>query len=307
MAKEIWEIKYRPKSVSDYVFQNGKHREIVEKYIEEKHIPHLLLNGHRGTGKTSLAIVLKNELEIDDSDFMVINASDENNVDTMRNKIKGFISTYSMSRFKLVLLDEADYLTQGAQAILRNMMEEYADNARFILSCNKGHKIIPELKSRCFEIIFKKMDKDDILERLAVILKKEKVKADLETLESYVMAAYPDLRKAIQLTQSNVKDNTLQPLNEVDPSTEIHLKVVALMEENKYSAIRDTISSSMGDDDWESMYRFLYEFLHEIGKFEDQNKWKAGIIIIADHLYRHSLVADPEINAMAMFLRLGDV
>ena len=174
MAKELWEIKYRPKSVEDYLFQDDKHRELVNKFISERTIPHLLLNGHRGTGKTSLAVVLKNELEIDDSDFMVINASDENNVDTMRNKIKGFISTYSMSEFKLVLLDEADYLSQSAQALLRNMMEEYANNARFILSCNRGNKIIPELKSRCFEILFKRMDKTDMMERLAIILKTEK-------------------------------------------------------------------------------------------------------------------------------------
>ena len=238
MAKELWEIKYRPKSVEDYLFQDDKHRELVNKFISERTIPHLLLNGHRGTGKTSLAVVLKNELEIDDSDFMVINASDENNVDTMRNKIKGFISTYSMSEFKLVLLDEADYLSQSAQALLRNMMEEYANNARFILSCNRGNKIIPELKSRCFEILFKRMDKTDMMERLAIILKTEKVKVNLRTLTTYVDLAYPDMRKAIQLIQNNSVDGMLQEPSEIDPSTEVNLKVVELMEANKYSSIR---------------------------------------------------------------------
>lgn len=307
MAKELWEIKYRPKCVEDYLFQDEKHRELVNKFINEKNIPHLLLNGHRGTGKTSLAVVLKNELEIDDSDFMVINASDENNVDTMRNKIKGFISTYSMSEFKLVLLDEADYLSQSAQALLRNMMEEYADNARFILSCNRGNKIIPELKSRCFEILFKRMDKTDMLERLAIILKAEKVKANLRTLTRYVDMAYPDMRKAIQLIQNNSLGGVLQEPSEIDPSIEVNLKVVELMEANKYSSIREAISGSMSDDDWEQLYTFLYTYLHEIGKFSDEKKWKAGIIILAEHLYKHSLVADPEINAVAMFLRLGDI
>lgn len=307
MAKELWEIKYRPKRVEDYLFQDEKHRELVNKFINEKNIPHLLLNGHRGTGKTSLAVVLKNELEIDDSDFMVINASDENNVDTMRNKIKGFISTYSMSEFKLVLLDEADYLSQSAQALLRNMMEEYADNARFILSCNRGNKIIPELKSRCFEILFKRMDKTDMLERLAIILKTEKVKVSLRTLTTYVDMAYPDMRKAIQLIQNNSLDGILQEPSEIDPSTEVNLKVVELMEANKYSSIREAISGNMSDDDWEQLYTFLYTYLHEIGKFSDEKKWKAGIIILAEHLYKHSLVADPEINAVAMFLRLGDI
>lgn len=307
MAKELWEIKYRPKSVEDYLFQDDKHRELVNKFISERTIPHLLLNGHRGTGKTSLAVVLKNELEIDDSDFMVINASDENNVDTMRNKIKGFISTYSMSEFKLVLLDEADYLSQSAQALLRNMMEEYANNARFILSCNRGNKIIPELKSRCFEILFKRMDKTDMMERLAIILKTEKVKVNLRTLTTYVDLAYPDMRKAIQLIQNNSVDGMLQEPSEIDPSTEVNLKVVELMEANKYSSIREAISGNMSDDDWEQLYTFLYTYLHEIGKFSDEKKWKAGIIILAEHLYKHSLVADPEINAVAMFLRLGDI
>lgn len=307
MAKELWEIKYRPKSVEDYLFQDDKHRELVNKFISERTIPHLLLNGHRGTGKTSLAVVLKNELEIDDSDFMVINASDENNVDTMRNKIKGFISTYSMSEFKLVLLDEADYLSQSAQALLRNMMEEYANNARFILSCNRGNKIIPELKSRCFEILFKRMDKTDMMERLAIILKTEKVKVNLRTLTTYVDLAYPDMRKAIQLIQNNSVDGMLQEPSEIDPSTEVNLKVVELMEANKYSSIREAISGHMSDDDWEQLYTFLYTYLHEIGKFSDEKKWKAGIIILAEHLYKHSLVADPEINAVAMFLRLGDI
>lgn len=307
MAKDLWEIKYRPKNMSEYVFQNSKHEEFVKKCVEEGSIPHLLLNGHRGTGKTSLAYLLKNELHIDDSDFMVINASDENNVDTMRNKIKGFISTYSMGDFKLVLLDEADYLSQSAQALLRNMMEEYADNARFILSCNRGNKVIPELKSRCHEIQFKRMNKDDMLERMAVILSKEKVKADVDTLDSYVEIAYPDMRKAVQLLQSNVIDGVLQQPSEIDATTEINLQVVSLMEKNQYMAIREALSSSMGDDDWEQLYTFLYTYLHDIGKFSDEKKWKAGIVIIADHLYKHALVADPEINAVAMFIRLGEV
>ena len=307
MAKELWEIKYRPKNMSEYVFQNPKHKDTITKFITEKTIPHLLLNGHRGTGKTSLAAVLKNELEIDDSDWMFIPASDENNVDTVRNKIKGFISTYAMGDFKVVYLDEADYLSKSAQGMLRTMMEEYADNARFILSCNYGNKIIPELKSRLFEISFSKMEKDDIFERLGVILKKEKVKTDYETLEQYVEASYPDLRKAIQLIQNNVVDGVLTPISEMNPVLEVNMAIAELMEANKYSGIREVIAAGMGDEDWEQMYRFLYETLDGIGKFSDSNKWKAGIIIIADHLYRHALVADPEINATAMFLRLGDV
>lgn len=307
MAKELWEIKYRPKNLKEYVFQNSKHKETIEKFIADDSIPHLLFNGHRGTGKTSLAFIIKNELRIDDSDWMFIAASDENNVETVRNKIKGFISTYAMGNFKVVYLDEADYLSKAAQGMLRTMMEEYADNARFILSCNYGNKIIPELKSRLFEINFAKMDKDDIFERLGAILKSEKIKTDYSTLEQYVEASYPDLRKTIQLIQNNVRNGILTQIEHINPILEVNMAIAELMEKNKFSSIRTVIAAGMGDEDWEQMYRFLYETLDGIGKFSESNKWKAGIIIIADHLYRHSFVADPEINATAMFLRLGDI
>lgn len=308
MAKELWEIKYRPKSIDDYVFNDEKQEKIIRKFIEEKTIPHLLLVGHRGTGKTSLAFVIKNEFEISDSDFMIINASDENNVDTMRNKIKGFISTYSMSDFKVVLLDEADYLSHSAQALLRNMMEEYSDNARFILSCNKGNKIIPEIKSRCFELIFKTINKDQMLERLANILANEGAKCKVSILKEYVNLSHPDMRKAIQLLQNNVVDGKIESPSVVDSNTEVNIKIVELMENDRYLEIKDLLSEEgFGDDDWIQLYKFLYTYLNEIGKFKDEKNWKIGILTIAEYLYKHSIVADPEINATAMFIKLGEI
>lgn len=307
MSKELWELKHRPATISEYVFQDPKQKQIIEKFIEEQSIPHLLLSGHRGTGKTSLAMILKNELGIDDSDFLEIKGPRENDIDTMRNKILGFISTFAMSQFKIVFIDEADRMSIAAQDAAKSMLEEYADNARFILTSNKAHKITPELKSRCFEMIFKKSDRDDYLERLAIILRKEKVKADLPTIEKYVEMAYPDLRKAIQLAQANIVDHKLVAPNEITSSDELILKVITLMEKNEYLAIRDVLSSSMTDDDIEETYQFLYETLEGIGKFSDVKKWKAGIVIIADHLYKHDKVAHADINAMHMFIRLGDV
>lgn len=307
MSKELWELKHRPATLADYVFQDAKQKQTIEKFIEEQSIPHLILSGHRGTGKTSLAMILKNELGIDDSDFLAINGSRENDVDTMRNKIHGFISTFAMSQFKIVFIDEADRMSVAAQDAAKSMLEEYADNARFILTSNKAHKITPELKSRCFEMIFKKSDRDDFLERVAIILKKEKVKADISTIEKYVELAYPDLRKAIQLTQANSVDGKLTLPSAITASDDIILKIITLMESDGYLAIRDVLASGMADDDIEEMYRFLYETLEGIGKFSNVTKWKAGIVIIADHLYKHDKVADTEINAMHMFIRLGDV
>ena len=307
MAKELWETKYRPKSVDEYIFQNEKHRELIEKFIADGYIPHLLLSGHRGTGKTSLVNVLKNELEIDDMDYLVINASDENNVDTIRNKIKNFISTFAISKFKLVFLDEADWLTNNAQAALRHMMEEYAENARFVLSCNRGHKIMDELKSRCLEISFKRMSKDDMLERLAVILSTEKIKATVDILNEIVDVAFPDMRKAVQLLQNNVKDGVLQPPSDFEPVMEANVKLVGALERKDFNEIREIVSTGLSDDDWEQLYTFLYTYLDQIENFKDSKKWRSGIVIIADHLYKHSMVADPEINAMAMFIRLCEV
>lgn len=309
MPKDMWEIKYRPQKLSDYIFQNAQEQQQLERYVEEGSIPHLLLSGHRGTGKTTLAYILKNELNIDDSDFMVINASDENSVDTIRNKIKGFVSTFALSKFKMVFLDEADYLSHNAQAVLRNMMEEYADNARFVLTCNKLHKVMPELQSRCRTILFSAPDKDSMMLRMAAILKKESVKVpSLDVLEEYVEQLYPDCRKMIQTLQENSATGTLQPLTGSSDNMEVHLKIAQLMEKGKFLEMREYIAANVSDDQWEELYKFLYEYLHEIGKFaKDDKKWAAGMVIIADHLYRNSFVSDPEINAVAMFIKLGEL
>jgi DNA polymerase III gamma/tau subunit len=138
MAKQLWSIKYRPKTLDDYIFKDDNHRALVERWVTEKNIPHIFLKGHRGTGKTSLALLLKNLLEVEDSDFLSLNASDDNNIETIRNKVKNFISTFAYGPFKIVLLDEADGLTPAAQGTLKSMMEEFSDNARFNHYLNCG-------------------------------------------------------------------------------------------------------------------------------------------------------------------------
>jgi len=308
---DMWEIKHRPSTIDDYIFQNESEREAIESYITNKSFPHLLLAGHHGTGKTSLAYLLKNELEISDSDFLVINASDENSVDTVRTKIKNFISSYALSPFKIVFLDEADLLTQSAQGALRNMMEDYADNARFILTCNKPAKIMNALKSRCRFVEFKSLDRDNFTARLVKILQEEQVVFKLKILNQYIDAFFPDCRKTIQMLQHGSVEGKLRPLDELSDDskqTEMYVKIADLMAANQYMQLRDYISANVNDDEWESLYRFLYESLNEIGKFsKDDKKWLAGTVIIADHLYKHAIVADPEINAFAMFIRLGEI
>lgn len=309
MAKQLWSIKYRPTTLDDYIFKDDNHRALVERWVEEKSIPHILLKGHRGTGKTSLAGLLKILLEVEDSDYLSLNASDDNNIETIRTKVKNFISTFAYGEFKIVLLDEADGLTPAAQGTLKSMMEEFSDNARFILTCNKPNKIIPELHSRCQSLEYKALDKDQMIERAAHILKKEKVKTSLENLEAYVDSCYPDFRRVIETLDQNSQDGQLLPFDEREEDiTEWQMTLVEMIEGDNFTGLREAMSSVTSDDEWDEVYRFLYENLQELGKFKgDFDRWSQGVVIIADHLFRHSQVADPEINAAAMMIRLGGV
>jgi DNA polymerase III delta prime subunit len=310
MAKQLWSIKYRPKTLDDYIFKDDNHRALVERWVTEKNIPHIFLKGHRGTGKTSLALLLKNLLEVEDSDFLSLNASDDNNIETIRNKVKNFISTFAYGPFKIVLLDEADGLTPAAQGTLKSMMEEFSDNARFILTCNKPNKVIPELHSRCQSLEYKALDKDQMLERAAAILKKEKVKAgSIENLEAYIESCYPDFRRVIETLDQNSIDGHLLPFDEREEDiADWQMKLVEMIEGDNFTGLREALSAVTSDDEWDEVYRFLYDNLHELGKFKgDFDRWSQGVVIIGDHLFRHSQVADPEINAAAMMIRLGGV
>lgn len=307
MPNKLWVEKYRPKSISDYIFQNEDHQKRFLKFIEDKSIPHLLLSGHRGTGKTTLAFILKAELEIEDADFKILNASDENSIDTIRNSIKGFAQTLPMGEFKIVFMDEADYLTPNAQAALRRMMEEYSDTVRFILTCNKVHKIIPEIKSRVQEFVFNEFDKKKAAAYAVKILKKEGVEFSKEKLVEYIKLSYPDMRKLIQMMQQNVVDGVLQDPVENSGIVKTMAEVTIYLKDDDWVTAREKAVESIGEDEWEECYQFLYDYLHELGKFQDTEKWRQGIIIIADHLYKHSLVSNPEINFSACMLRLAGV
>jgi DNA polymerase III delta prime subunit len=305
--KELWVEKYRPSSVKDYVFRDDKQKKQVSSWVESGAIPHLLFSGAAGTGKTTLAKVLLNELEVDDGDVMFINASSENNVDTMRTKINGFASSLPFSgEFKYVLLDEADYLSQNAQAILRNMMETYSNTCRFILTCNYPNKVIPAIHSRCQGYHIEKLDTNEFTARIAEILLEESIKPDLETLDIYVRSTYPDLRKCINMVQQNIVDGKLQqPGQGEGGESDWVLEYVAMFQIGKISDARKLIVNKARAEEYESVYRKLYENLDWFGE-DELTKGKA-LLCIRDGLVNHSLVADPEINLSATLLELQHI
>lgn len=303
----IWAEKYRPNTLAEYVFHDQGLKNAVEKMVSDKTMPHLLLSGVQGSGKTTLSMILMNELGIDEMDILTINASDENDVDTMRNKIKSFITTYAMGSFKVVRLEEADYLTPNSQAVLRAMMQDYVDVARFVLTCNYENKIIPPLKSRCQHFRFTKPAYEDVLEYTAKILIAEKVKFTVDLLEKYIAVGYPDIRKIVNLLQQNTSEGKLQPLEAKGESGDYKFALLELIERGKWTDARKLACAEVAREEWEDVYKFLYENLDKSPSFNTKDKWEAGIVIIADHLYKHAFVADPEINAAAMFIRLEQV
>ena len=261
--KELWVEKYRPSSIGEYVFRDGKQKHQVQSWVESGAIPHLLFSGSAGTGKTTLAKVLLKELGVDDGDVMFINASSENNVDTMRTKINGFASSLPFGgEFKYVLLDESDYLSQNAQAILRNMMETYSSTCRFILTCNYPNKVIPAIHSRCQGYHIEKLDTNEFTARFAEILITEGINPDLEILDVYVRSAYPDLRKCINMVQQNIVDGVLQqPGQGESGESDWILEYVANMQIGKISEARKLIVSKARAEEYEGVYRKLYENL----------------------------------------------
>ena len=305
--RELWVEKYRPTSVKDYVFRDTKQKKQVSSWVDSGAIPHLLFSGAAGTGKTTLAKVLLNELGVDGGDVMMINASNENNVDTMRTKINGFASSLPFSGdFKYVLLDEADYLSPNAQAILRNMMETYSTTCRFVLTCNYPNKVIPAIHSRCQGYHIEKLDTQEFTARVATIAITESVDVDLETLDIYVRSTYPDLRKCINMVQQNVVDGKLQAPGEGESGeSDWILEYVALFQLGKISEARKLIVAKARAEEYEGVYRKLYENLDWFG--EDDMVQGRALICIRDGLVNHALVADPEINLSATLLELQHI
>ena len=301
--KELWVEKYRPKTIDGYVFRDNHQKEQVERWVKEGTIPHLLFSGNAGIGKTTLAKILLNELGIDGLDVLEINASRTNSVEDVRDKIVNFVQMIPFGDFKVVLLDEADYLSPNAQAALRGVMEEYHTTARFILTCNYPNRIIPALHSRCQGFHIERVDSTEFTARVATILVDEGMEFDLDTLDTFVRATYPDLRKCINMVQMNSLDGKLHSPEKGDAGeSDYKLQMVELFKAGKIQEARKLVCGQARPEEMEEIYRWLYDNITIFGDEATQDK---AILIIKQGLVDHTLVIDPEINLAATLIRLA--
>lgn len=304
--KQLWVEQYRPRDIDGYVFRDEEQREQVKQWIKAGTIPHLLFSGAAGIGKTTLAKILINALNIDQYDILEINASRDNGVEFIRSKIEGFVSTMPFGAFKVVLLDEADYLSVNAQAVLRGLMETYSDTARFIMTCNYPHKIIPALHSRCQGFHIEKVDHTEFTARAATVLVTEGVEFDLDVLDSYVKATYPDLRKCLNLLQMNTVEGKLKTPSETGAGTaDYKLVMVDLFKAGKIREARQLLCSQARPEEMEEIFRWMYDNLELFAKTEEQKD--EAIIVIRKGAANASLVADQEINLSATFTELMQI
>ena len=296
----LWVEKYRPDTLEGYV-GNEHILQKVRIYIENEDVPHLLLYGQAGTGKTTLAKIITNQI---DCDVMYINASDENNVDTVRDKIRGFASSMGFRKWKVIILDESDYLTPNAQAALRNLMETFSKTTRFILTCNYVEKIIDPIQSRCQTFGITPPSKKEVAMRLKDILDGEGVQYEMPDLAVLVNSGYPDIRRVLNAAQRQVIGGVL----EIDKASTIQAnymdEVLTVLKSNEnlkdtFRNVRQIIADSKVKD-FTPFYRFLYDNVDEYAS------GKAGNIIlkIAEAQYQDASVVDKEINVMAMMLQI---
>ena len=301
MSKDntLWVEKYRPQTLDTYI-GNDHLKSKVEVYLESGDLPHLLLYGKAGTGKTTLAKLLVNNIECD---YLYINASDENNVDTVRTKVKNFASTIGFKDMKIIILDECDYITPNAQAALRNLMETFSKHCRFILTCNYVERIIDPIQSRCQSFQIVPPSKSEVAKHLHSILVNENVIDNMEDIKVLVDSGYPDIRRIINSAQRNVVKGKLKLDTSSIIQNDYKLKLLKILEtQNKKNAFKE-IRQLLADNkitDFADLFRLLYDEVDSWGK----GHVAECILIVARYELSDSQVVDKEINVMAMLIEL---
>ena len=299
MSNTLWVEKYRPSNLDTYI-GNDHLKSKVSVYLESGDLPHLLLYGKAGTGKTTLAKLLVKNIECD---YLYINASDENNVDTVRNKVKNFASTMGFKDYKIIILDECDYITPNAQAALRNLMETFSKHCRFILTCNFVERIIDPIQSRCqsFQII--PPSKKEVAKHIHDILLKENVMSDMKDLKVLIDSGYPDIRRVINSAQRNTVKGKLKLDTTSIIQNDYKLKLFKILKtQDKKTAFKDIRQLLLDNKitDFADLFRLLYDDVDDWGK----GHVAECILIIARYELSDGQVPDKEINAMAMIIEL---
>ena len=305
--KELWVEKYRPNTVDGYVFVDQSQREQVQQWIKDGSIPHLMLSGSAGTGKTTLAKLLINELGVDEYDVMWANGSKEARKIEWVDKLIGFCQTMPFGKFKVVLIDEADYMNKDSvQPALRNLMEDYSQTVRFILTCNYPHKIIAPIHSRCQGFHIVKTDHVEFTARVATVLLEENIAFDMDVLDSYVKATYPDLRKCLNLVQLNSQTGELKQPSAADKSArDWRLECVDLFKRGKIREARAVLCQNSNPEEAEDVFRWMYDNLDLWG--DTPERQDQAIVIIRNGLVNNNSVADVEINLSATLIELAGI
>jgi len=295
----LWVEKYRPNKLDSYI-GNEHLKSKVSVYLESGDIPHLLLFGRAGTGKTTLAKLLVNNM---DCDYLYINASDENSVDVVREKVKNFASTLGFKDMKVIILDECDYITPNAQAALRNLMETFSKNCRFILTCNYVERIIDPIQSRCqsFQII--PPDRKQVAQHLVNILTNENVKYQIKDVATIVNSGYPDIRRVINGSQRQVVNQTLvideNTITQNDYKTKVLEIIKTQDKKNAFQNIRQLLADSKVSD-FSDLFRLMFDTVDDWGK----GHIAECILILSKYQQSDAVVVDKEINIMAMFVEI---
>ena len=298
---DLFVEKYRPQSLNDYI-GNTQVKSKIAEYIKEGTLQNLLLFGPAGTGKTSLAKLIVKQLN---ATYLYINSSDERGIDTIRDKIIPFASSMGFNGLKIVILDEADYLTPQAQATLRNTIETFSSNCRFIFTCNYLERIIPPLQSRCVAFGIIPPSKKEVGQHILQICEKEKIEYTKEDLGQIIITHYPDIRKILNTLQGSLKNNKLTLDPESLKNTDFENKIIQVLQlkdplnhTNRLGMIRQLIADS-GATQFESLFRTLYDNVEEY-----TTKTGDAIVIIAQYQYEYAFVVDKEICIAAMLNKL---
>jgi len=307
--QQTWVDEYRSNTIDEYVFTNDKQRELITHWIKQGSIPHCLFSGGSGTGKSTLAKLLIKELNVDEYDVLVANGSKDARriewIDTLIN----FCSTMPFGDFKVVFIDEADYMNiHSVQPALRNLMDDYGKTVRFILTCNYPNKIMPAIHSRCEQgrMYIEKLDKNEFTARVATVLVTENVEFDLDTLDFFVEAKYPDLRKCLHMVQVNSITGKLIVSQENNQDTKDWLVDAAeLFNDGKINEARAIMCSQVTTENVEDMFVWMYNNLN-IWSNTPEGKDKA-IICISDAMAKIPLMAVQEINISATLAKLAQI